>query len=190
VLDDRESQSRQELGIFLFTTVSRPALGPTQPPIQWIPEALCLEVRWPAREAQHSPPSSAEVNNAWSYTSAPQYAFTTWCHEYQLHFRVTTCINCLSSKKFSKKKFRFIKEKYRHNRWALQVPVCLNFFSTIRHIHNRKSKLGPRWESFVAPLHVTFPFASYGQSSLKLHKQSLVAIWEQLPERRDVSHFV
>jgi hypothetical protein len=30
-------ESRQELGIFLFTTVSRLALGPTQPPIQWIP---------------------------------------------------------------------------------------------------------------------------------------------------------
>jgi len=31
------------------------------------------------READHSPPSSAEVKNAWSYTSTSQYAFTTWC---------------------------------------------------------------------------------------------------------------
>jgi hypothetical protein len=30
-LDDRGFESRQGLGIFLFTTVSRPALGPTQP---------------------------------------------------------------------------------------------------------------------------------------------------------------
>jgi hypothetical protein len=33
----------------------------------------------PGREADHSPPSSAEVKNAWSYTSTPHYAFIAWC---------------------------------------------------------------------------------------------------------------
>jgi hypothetical protein len=33
------------LGIFLFTIVSRTALEPTQPPIQWIPGALSLGVK-------------------------------------------------------------------------------------------------------------------------------------------------
>jgi hypothetical protein len=33
-LDDRGFESRQGLGIFLHTTVSRPALGPTKLPIQ------------------------------------------------------------------------------------------------------------------------------------------------------------
>jgi hypothetical protein len=33
-LDDRLFESRQVLGIFLSTAVSRPALGPTPPPIQ------------------------------------------------------------------------------------------------------------------------------------------------------------
>jgi hypothetical protein len=37
------------------------ALGPTQPPIQWVPEALSLGVKRPEREADHSHPSSAEV---------------------------------------------------------------------------------------------------------------------------------
>jgi hypothetical protein len=37
------------------------ALGPTQPPIQWVPGALSLGVKRPGREAGHSPPSSAEV---------------------------------------------------------------------------------------------------------------------------------
>jgi hypothetical protein len=46
------------LGIFLFTTVSRTALGPTQPPIQWVPGALSLGVKSPGREVDHSPPSS------------------------------------------------------------------------------------------------------------------------------------
>jgi hypothetical protein len=53
--------SRRGLGIFLFTTESRTALGPTQPPIQWIPGALSLEVKRPGRETDHSPPSIAEV---------------------------------------------------------------------------------------------------------------------------------
>jgi hypothetical protein len=41
--------------------------------------ALFLWVKRPEREADHSPPSSAEVNNAWSYTSTPQYASVAWC---------------------------------------------------------------------------------------------------------------
>jgi len=49
------------LGIFLLTTASRTALGPTQHPIQWEPEALSLEVKRPGREADSSPPTSAEV---------------------------------------------------------------------------------------------------------------------------------
>jgi hypothetical protein len=53
--------SRRGLGAFLFTTASRTALGPTQLPIQWVPVALYLEVKRPGREADHSPPSSAEV---------------------------------------------------------------------------------------------------------------------------------
>jgi hypothetical protein len=53
--------SRRGLGIFLFTTASRTALGPTQPPIQRVPGALSLGVKQLGREADHSPPSSAEV---------------------------------------------------------------------------------------------------------------------------------
>jgi hypothetical protein len=54
-------ESRRRLGIFLFTTVSTPALGPTKPPIQWIPGTLSLDVKRPGREADDSPQSSAEV---------------------------------------------------------------------------------------------------------------------------------
>jgi hypothetical protein len=62
-LDDRGLgfDSRRGLGIFLFTTVSTTALGPTQPPIQWVPGALRSGVKRPGREADHSPQSSAEV---------------------------------------------------------------------------------------------------------------------------------
>jgi hypothetical protein len=53
--------SRWGLEIFLFTTASRTALEPTQPPIQWVPRALSLGVKEKGREADHSPPSSTEV---------------------------------------------------------------------------------------------------------------------------------
>jgi hypothetical protein len=53
--------SQRGLGIFLFTTVSRTALGPTQPPVQWVLGALFLGVKRPVREADHLPQSSADV---------------------------------------------------------------------------------------------------------------------------------
>jgi hypothetical protein len=43
-LDDWGLEYPQGLRIFLFTTESIPAVGPTQPPIQWVPETLCLGV--------------------------------------------------------------------------------------------------------------------------------------------------
>jgi hypothetical protein len=47
------------LRISLLTTKSRPALGPTQPPIQCVPGALNLGVNRPEREADYSPPSTS-----------------------------------------------------------------------------------------------------------------------------------
>jgi hypothetical protein len=67
-LDDRGSIPVRPWDFFHLATVSRLAFGLTHPPIQWI-----AEVKRPGREADHSPPSSAEAKNAWSYTSTPQY---------------------------------------------------------------------------------------------------------------------
>jgi hypothetical protein len=64
---------------FLLTTMSRPVLGHIQPPIQWVPGAISLGVKWLGHKADHSPPSSAGVKNMWSYTSTPLYAFMVWC---------------------------------------------------------------------------------------------------------------
>jgi hypothetical protein len=59
---------------FLFATTSRTPLGPTQPHIQWIPGAFYPEIKRQGREANHSPPSSAEINKVWCYIPPlPQY---------------------------------------------------------------------------------------------------------------------
>jgi hypothetical protein len=59
------------MGILLFTAMSRQAQDPTQPPLQRVPEAVSLGIKRLGREADHSPPSNAEVQNAWSHTSTP-----------------------------------------------------------------------------------------------------------------------
>jgi len=72
-LDDRGFESRQELGIFfVLTTASRPPLGLTQPAVEWVPGVSSLLLKRPGREADNSPPSSADVKDAWSYASIPQ----------------------------------------------------------------------------------------------------------------------
>jgi hypothetical protein len=58
----------------LFSTSSRPNLRSIQPPIQWV-----TGVKWPGREADHSPPTSAEVKKMWNYTPTPPYAFMAKC---------------------------------------------------------------------------------------------------------------
>jgi hypothetical protein len=63
--------SRRGLGIFLFTITSRKALGPTQPPILWVPAALSVMIKRPGREAEHSPSSSAEVRWVDQYLHSP-----------------------------------------------------------------------------------------------------------------------
>jgi hypothetical protein len=59
--------------------VPRPALGQTQHSMQGVPGALSLGIKRPGREADHSPPTSAEVEEWVEYTSIHQYAFMAWC---------------------------------------------------------------------------------------------------------------
>jgi hypothetical protein len=59
---------------FLFFTSSRPSLGSTQPPIQWVPGDPSPGVMRPGREADLSPPVSDKVKKMCIYTSTPAYA--------------------------------------------------------------------------------------------------------------------
>jgi hypothetical protein len=64
---------------YILATASTPALGPTLPPIQWVSWVLPGGVKLPSCEADHPPPPSAEVKNAWSYSSTPPCVFMAWC---------------------------------------------------------------------------------------------------------------
>jgi hypothetical protein len=44
-----------------------------------VPGFLPPWVKWQGREADHSPPASAEVKNTWIYTATPPYAFMAYC---------------------------------------------------------------------------------------------------------------
>jgi hypothetical protein len=66
------------MGFFLFATASESAMGPTQRPIQWVPRVLSLGLKRPEREAEHSPPSSADVKVRGAILPLPQYVFMVW----------------------------------------------------------------------------------------------------------------
>jgi hypothetical protein len=57
-LDDRGSRVRFPAGVGNFSLHHRVQNGS---PIQWVPDALSLRVKRPVCEADHSPPSSVEV---------------------------------------------------------------------------------------------------------------------------------
>jgi hypothetical protein len=64
--------------VSFFPTASRPAMEPNQPLTKWVLESLFLGVKRPGREADRSPPFSAEAKNAWGCTTT-YYVFVTWC---------------------------------------------------------------------------------------------------------------
>jgi hypothetical protein len=57
-----------------YSTAFRPALGPAQPPIHCVSGTVS-----PGLQADHSPPSSTEVKNTWSWTSTLPYVFMACC---------------------------------------------------------------------------------------------------------------
>jgi hypothetical protein len=70
-LDDQGSMVRFPTGAGNFSFHNRVQNGSGARPASypWVLGAICLAVKRPGREADHSLPLSAEVNNAWSYTS-------------------------------------------------------------------------------------------------------------------------
>jgi hypothetical protein len=65
-MDDRSSILGRGRELFLRHRVQDWLWGPTS---LLSNGTLSPGVKWPGREADHSPPSSTEVKNAWSYNS-------------------------------------------------------------------------------------------------------------------------
>jgi len=59
----------------LFPNTCTLAVGPIQPPVQLEPKALSTGVKQTGCKLDHSPPSGAKAENAWSCTFTPPYAF-------------------------------------------------------------------------------------------------------------------
>jgi len=79
--------SRGGDGILLFIA-SRPALGPTHPPNQWVQGAVYPAVKRAERRSDHSPPCSAEVENAWSSMAWHLVEFRIRLHDMMLKYRI------------------------------------------------------------------------------------------------------
>jgi hypothetical protein len=80
-LDDRGSRIRFPAGSGNFSLHHRvqKCSGVHTPSCPMDTRGSFPGLKRPGREADHSPPSSAEVKNAWSYTSTPLYVFMAWC---------------------------------------------------------------------------------------------------------------
>lgn len=87
--------------------------GPTQPPFQWVPETL-VGVRRLGCESGHLSPSSAKVQNGWSYTSTlPAYLLGV--------YRDITFLSVLNVYEMNLERHAFW--EYRHSRsifWGLK----------------------------------------------------------------------
>jgi hypothetical protein len=85
------------LEIFLFTSTFRTALGPTQPPIQWVPGALSLGLKRPGHEADHSPPSSAKVKECMQLYFHSPICLHGMVLKTQGHLYLYLCLHCYCS---------------------------------------------------------------------------------------------
>jgi hypothetical protein len=71
-LDDRAMEVRSPAEDFSLSSVSRPALGPTQPPVQWIPGVLSPGVKRGRVVTQTTHPHLVSRSGmSRSYTSSP-----------------------------------------------------------------------------------------------------------------------
>ena len=75
-----------------FPHLSRPTMGSTQPPVEWVP-GLSRGKEGPGHDADLSPPSTAVVKKEYSYTSTPPMGRTA-CTEPQCPYKGAFYLLC------------------------------------------------------------------------------------------------
>jgi hypothetical protein len=81
---------------FCFTTASKSSLGPNSASYSMDTEDLSPGVKRPKCEPDLSPPSNADVKDAWSYNSTPPYIFMVWSLiKHRDNFTLLDKRNCL-----------------------------------------------------------------------------------------------
>jgi hypothetical protein len=136
----RGFDSRWELRILFFSTASRPALRPTQPPIQWVSGALSPRVKRPGRKTDLLV-QRLEMRGA---IPPPQYIFMAWClvkHRNYFTFAF----------KVREGSVRFVSLKWIWCFWfphvvAHDVPV--QYHRDILHGHHRSQIRTQHWRRF------------------------------------------
>jgi len=71
--------SRPGQGFFFLRHRFQTGLGSIQSPIECVPGILSPGIKQSGREADELPPCSAEIKNAWNFTSTSSYFFMELC---------------------------------------------------------------------------------------------------------------
>jgi hypothetical protein len=66
-------------------------MGPAQVSFQWVPAFFPQGTKRLASEVDHSPPSSVEVKNGWSYTYIPPLCLRYVENDYFIFIKETYC---------------------------------------------------------------------------------------------------
>jgi hypothetical protein len=105
---------------FIFVTVSKPILRPNQSPMQWVPEAASNGVKRRQREAEHPPPSSAEVKNGEAIPPLPNKS--SCCGAELIKQRSNFILPCHPSMLWSPKRYK----QYRFFRFSDKYLICIS----------------------------------------------------------------
>ena len=90
--------------VFLCSETCRPAPGPTQPPLEWVPMALSLGIEQVAHEVP-----SGKVKNEWSFTSNCSLCLPTVLLQLFLHLLQSFRAYCI---------WKFMCHSSGHQSWA------------------------------------------------------------------------